>query len=162
MMQRLDSTQADFAARLAQLTAWEEQLDQQVNTTVAGIIADIAAQEHPTYDNQLTFSPVATSDLARVVAAIIDQLSAGANLAGIFHYCSGDRATAYDFAETVLAAANQYLDCGDFRPAPSDEDQHSKLIRVLDCSRLRDSFAIKQMPWRGFVSAEVEAVFEQP
>lgn len=44
MMQRLDSRQADFAARLQQLTAWEEQLDQEVNATVAGIIADIAVR----------------------------------------------------------------------------------------------------------------------
>lgn len=131
---------------------------------LTGIIADIAAQSRPTYDNQLTFSPVATLDLARVISAIVDQLSADAELSGIFHYCSGDRATAYDFAETVLAAANQYVDCGEFRPEASGEAGtavNGKQVRVLDCTHLRDSFAIKQMPWRGFVSAEVEAVFDE-
>ena len=44
MMQRLDSAQADFDARLEGLTAWEEQLDQEVNATVAAIVADVAAR----------------------------------------------------------------------------------------------------------------------
>jgi histidinol dehydrogenase len=41
-MQRLDSTQADFALRLEALTAWQEDLDQEVTATVTQVIADIA------------------------------------------------------------------------------------------------------------------------
>lgn len=44
MMQRLDSGQPDFAARLAALTAWQEELDQEVSATVARVIADVAAR----------------------------------------------------------------------------------------------------------------------
>ncbi|MFV8820138.1 histidinol dehydrogenase [Haliea sp. E17] len=41
-MRRLDSTQADFDRRLNALTAWEEELDEAVNTAVQGILQDIA------------------------------------------------------------------------------------------------------------------------
>ncbi|WP_116368576.1 histidinol dehydrogenase [Parahaliea mediterranea] len=40
-MRRLDSRQPDFDAALAQLTAWEESLDADVNATVAQVIADV-------------------------------------------------------------------------------------------------------------------------
>jgi histidinol dehydrogenase len=40
-MQRLDTAQADFPARLKKLTASQEQLDHQVSGTVAAIIADL-------------------------------------------------------------------------------------------------------------------------
>ena len=41
VIKRLDTAQADFAAQLAALTAWQEDLDQQVTAAVAGIIADV-------------------------------------------------------------------------------------------------------------------------
>ena len=44
MMRRLDSRAADFAAELAQLTAWQDELDQAVEATVSGVIADIRAR----------------------------------------------------------------------------------------------------------------------
>ena len=44
VMRRLDSTQADFTARLEELTDWQEELDQQVSETVARVVADIAAR----------------------------------------------------------------------------------------------------------------------
>ncbi|WP_205422713.1 histidinol dehydrogenase [Seongchinamella sediminis] len=43
-MQRLDSSAGDFDTRLARLTAWEEELDLEVNDTVRQVIADIAAR----------------------------------------------------------------------------------------------------------------------
>ncbi|GHD10060.1 histidinol dehydrogenase [Halioglobus japonicus] len=41
-MQRLDSSQADFAQRLEALTAWEEELNLAVNDTVREVLADVA------------------------------------------------------------------------------------------------------------------------
>lgn len=43
-MQRLATTDADFAARLAALTEWEAGLDAAVEQTVAGILADVRAR----------------------------------------------------------------------------------------------------------------------
>jgi histidinol dehydrogenase len=41
-MRRLDTTDARFDASLAELTAWDEELDSEVNATVTAILADVA------------------------------------------------------------------------------------------------------------------------
>jgi dTDP-4-dehydrorhamnose reductase len=103
---------------------------------------------------------VASLDAARVIAAMLDQMSVGAPASGIFHYCSGDRTTEYGFAEAALAAASQYADCGDVVIRAADEGgrdgEGSRSQRVLECARLRDAFAIKQVPWRGFINTVVK------
>jgi histidinol dehydrogenase len=43
-MRQLDARQADFQAQLAQLTAWEEQLDQAVQQTVREVLDDVASR----------------------------------------------------------------------------------------------------------------------
>jgi len=113
------------------------------------------------FDDCAVFCPVANLDAARVVSAILDQLSAGATASGFFHYGSTDRTTAYGFAEAVLAAASQYADCGDVTIRPLEEESDTGTTRhVLDCARLRDAFAVKQVPWRGFINAVVRQYIE--
>ena len=156
------------------------------------------------FDNRDVFCPVCSADAARVIAAILDQLSVGARACGIYHYGSCDRATAYDFAEAALAAARPWLS-SDRRPytarapepvlilpracpepAPSLSRAQSQgavagasggaarlnspntelaevspkaETRVLDCSRLRNTFAVKQVSWRHFVHAVVQQYY---
>jgi len=43
-MQRLDTAQADFSASLERLTAWQNELNQEVTETVASIVADVIAR----------------------------------------------------------------------------------------------------------------------
>ena len=171
------------------------------------------------FDNRDVFCPVCSVDAARVIAAILDQLSVGARACGIYHYGSCDRATAYDFAEAALAAARPWLN-SDRRPyaartpepartcpepaprlsraCPAPVPRLSRAqsrgavaganagaarlnspktdglsppktelaavspkaeIRVLDCSRLRNTFAVKQVSWRHFVHAVVQQYY---
>ena len=171
------------------------------------------------FDNRDVFCPVCSVDAARVIAAILDQLSVGARARGIYHYGSCDCATAYDFAEAVLAAARPWLN-SDRRPyaarapepartcpepaprlsraCPAPAPRLSRAqsrgavaganagaarlnspktdglsppktelaavspkaeIRVLDCSRLRNTFAVKQVSWRHFVHAVVQQYY---
>ena len=159
---------------------------------------DLAATRPPEpapaaeFDNRDVFCPVCSVDAARVIAAILDQLSVGAKARGIYHYGSYDRATAYDFAEVALAAAGSWLNSGR-RPyaarAPEPAwslsracPEHSRgaqsrgsvagangraarlsspkaETRVLDCSRLRNTFAVKQVSWRRFVHAVVQQYY---
>ncbi len=112
------------------------------------------------FDDNDVFCPVSSVDAARVLAAMLDQLSVGAAATGVYHYCSGDRTTEYGFAEASLAAASQYADCGDVViRARGREDDDRGVTRVLDCSRLRDTFAVKQVPWRGFVNGVVKQYY---
>ncbi|MFK7829012.1 MAG: sugar nucleotide-binding protein [Congregibacter sp.] len=112
-------------------------------------------------DDRSIFCPVACEDAARVIVAMLDQLSVGADAAGVFHYCSGDRATEFGFAEAVLAASGQYRDYGAVVLHALEHDADTVVeSRVLDCSRLRDSFAIKQVPWRGFIDPAVKQIHQ--
>ena len=70
-MQRLDTTQADFAERLAQLTAWQEDLDPSISELVASIIADVSARgdaavlEYTARFDQLQAAAVAELEISR-------------------------------------------------------------------------------------------------
>ena len=44
VIKRLDTSQADFSAELESLSAWQDEVDQRVTHTVAGIIADVIAR----------------------------------------------------------------------------------------------------------------------
>ena len=108
------------------------------------------------FDNRDVFCPVCSGDAARVIAAILDQLSVGARARGIYHYGSCDRATAYDFAEAALVAARPWLNSPQAELAEVSPQAET---RVLDCSRLRNTFAIKQVSWRHFVNAAVQQYY---
>jgi histidinol dehydrogenase len=70
-MQRLDTTQADFEARLAQLTAWQEGMDPSISELVATIIADVsrrgdvAVLEYTARYDQLRVAAVAELEISR-------------------------------------------------------------------------------------------------
>lgn len=113
-------------------------------------------------DNNLRGCPVASVDGARVVSALLDQISTGAELWGTYHYCSSETATHYQFAEAILAAASQF---SEFSPTavelePMDPDAPS-LNRSLECSKIRNTFAIKQLPWRNAIGDQVKWYFQQ-
>lgn len=123
-------------------------------------LAVLARDRSASFDDSDVFCPVANIDVARVLAAMLDQLSVGSPAAGIYHYCSGDRTTEYGFAEASLAAASQFVDSGDVTISAT-AGTGNPISRVLDCSRLRDTFAVKQVPWRGFINPVVKQYVER-
>ncbi|MDP5053864.1 MAG: NAD(P)-dependent oxidoreductase [Congregibacter sp.] len=133
------------------------------NNLLTRMLLRMTSQRFATFDDRDIFCPVACVDIARVLAAMLDQLSVGAQASGVFHYSSADRTTEYGFAEAALAAMSQYRDSGDVIINPSEHAEGgSGATRVFDCSRLRDSFAIKQVPWRGFMNATVKQYSQTP
>jgi dTDP-4-dehydrorhamnose reductase len=113
-------------------------------------------------DNNLRGCPVSAADGARVVSAVLDQLSTGLEAHGIFHYCSSDTATFYEFAEALLAAASQF---SDFSPTAVQLERQPEglapLNRSLNCNKIRNTFAIKQAPWRSAVAGIVKQYYQQ-
>ena len=111
-------------------------------------------------DNHLWGCPVEAGDAARVVSALLDQLSAGAESWGTFHYCSSDATNCYEFAEVLLASASQFSEFGPTAVTlEATPDDLPTLNRSLDCSLIRNHFAVKQVPWRGFVADTVKTYF---
>tara|TARA_R100000005_G_scaffold89876_2_gene60793 strand:+ start:7150 stop:8043 length:894 start_codon:yes stop_codon:yes gene_type:complete len=113
-------------------------------------------------DNQLRGCPVESLDAARVVAGMLDQLGAGAESWGIYHYCSTDTTNCYEFAEALLASASQF---SRFSPDAVQlqllDGPGRALNRSLQCNRIHSTFAIKQVSWRSFVADNVRQYFYQ-
>lgn len=98
--------------------------------------------------------PTPANDLARVVVAIILQLSCGATPWGVYQYCCSDAASLYNFAEAVVALASQYgripADGVDLLARPV-QDRNV----VLNCHKLLGAFGIKQRAWRAALPSVV-------
>jgi dTDP-4-dehydrorhamnose reductase len=106
--------------------------------------------------------PLHAKDLARVISAIIDQLSCGCESWGTYHYCSSDPASSYQFAETALAVVSQYTESSSRALAlESSDDPHTDWSRpVLNCDKILNTFGIKQLPWRAFVVPTIKKIFD--
>ncbi|MEM6302540.1 MAG: sugar nucleotide-binding protein [Pseudomonadota bacterium] len=127
------------------------------NNLLTRSLQSMALEREALFDDLNLFCPVASVDVARVLAAILDQLSVGAQAQGVFHYTAGGKTTEYGFAEALLASASQFTDTSDVAISPRVTSEDSKPeIRVLSCNRLLNSFAIKQVQWRGFTNPLVK------
>ncbi|MCB1687126.1 MAG: sugar nucleotide-binding protein [Halioglobus sp.] len=113
-------------------------------------------------DNNLRGCPVAADDGARVILAILDQLGTGLEPWGIYNYGSSDTATYYEFAEALLAAASQFSEFSSSAVQLEREPEGlPPLSRTLNCSKIRNTFAIRQVPWRSAIGDLVKHYYEQ-
>lgn len=113
-------------------------------------------------DNNLRGCPVAADDGARVILALLDQLGTGLQPWGIYHYGSSDTATYYEFAEALLASASQFFEFSSSAVQLERESEGLRpLNRTLNCSKIRNTFAIRQVPWRSAIGDLVKHYYEQ-
>lgn len=113
-------------------------------------------------DNNLRGSPVAADDGARVILALLDQLGTGLQTWGVYHYGSADTATYYEFAEALLASASQFFEFSSSAVQLEREPEGLRpLNRTLDCSKIRNTFAIRQVPWRSAIGDLVKHFYGQ-
>ncbi len=119
------------------------------------------------FNSAVSACPSSAADLARVIFAIIQQLSAGARCQGTYHYCSAGVTNGYQFAEALLAIAGQYspdLAEDKIRLAETHCDSDEVLFVapvVLSCQKLLNSFGIKQRPWKTGLVDIVKEYFGQ-
>lgn len=129
---------------------------------VTQMLGEMMRGENLVLDNNLRGCPVASSDGARVISALLDQISTGAGLWGVYHYSSSEAATYYEFAEAILASASQFSEFGsgvvELERMPADTPS---LNRSLECNKIRNTFAIKQLPWRNAIADMVKVYFQQ-
>lgn len=99
-------------------------------------------------------APTAVDDVARVLVALIKQTVYGAENWGVFHYCSSDVTTEYEFANQVLGILREYID----KPgklAVLDEIDPRPQSASLSCRRIHDNFGVQQRTWRKGLSLTV-------
>jgi dTDP-4-dehydrorhamnose reductase len=112
-------------------------------------------------NNNVRGAPVLAEDAARVVSALADQLSTNADVWGIYHYCGSEMTNAYEFAELVLASATQFTgSTSGLVELEKHVEPGEQLNRSLDCTKIRNTFAVKQEPWRGAIAGFVTHYFQ--
>jgi dTDP-4-dehydrorhamnose reductase len=121
----------------------------------------------------LQFSPTPTHDVVRVIYAMLQQLACDAPVWGIYHYCSADVATPYDFAEVLLAARTQFIGVENeirIKPVQTALPKNKNRLRsaasmpvntVLVCEKILNTFGIRQRPWRGELTRMIERMSQE-
>lgn len=101
-------------------------------------------------NRRLRGAPTALSDAARVVVALIKQISCGAENWGVMHYCSGDACTQDEFAEQLLQLLiqQQLLTAEPSLSLVDEEPDNEPLSAILGCRRVRDFFGVQSRSWR--------------
>jgi dTDP-4-dehydrorhamnose reductase len=110
-------------------------------------------------------APVLVDDFSRVVSAIIDQLSCGADVWGTYHYSSTDPVSYHDFVDLVQNAAADFLPAEHCQLLPINTADTSWPKPLLNCDKTHNTFGIKQLPWRAAIVPAVQRWFseqEQP
>lgn len=96
--------------------------------------------------------PTAASDIAYALFQIASQLSPAFKDWGIYHYCSQEITSWFDFATTIFTQAKEYkslalqtlkpISVKDY-PTPAKRPRFS----ALDCEKIHQQFAITQPHW---------------
>ena len=104
--------------------------------------------------------PSPAEDAARVVSGMLDQFECGVQTWGIYHYCSSDITNCHEFAEVLLAAASRYRDIAvDAVQLAVDDKGDEPRVLNLDCTRIKNTFAIKQQAWRTHVAGQIKQYY---
>jgi len=125
---------------------------------ITHMLRQLNAGEQLHLDRDQQGCPIATEDAARVISGMLDQVSCGMETWGIYHYCSPDITNCFEFAEVLLAAASQYRDF-DSMAVQLQAAGETAAVRQLDCDKIRNTFAIKQQPWRASVAGHVKQYY---
>lgn len=104
------------------------------------------------------FCPTAVRDAARVIVALLQQLSCGIEPWGVYHYCGTDAVSYRDFARLVKQIMDSQPDCDFAMEMREIADGLPPLSWALDCGKIRDTFGIKQHAWRAGLTSAVKRV----
>ena len=118
------------------------------------LLSDLVSEGEPLQTtHQRRGAPVSTGEIGRVLLAMVQQISCGADNWGVFHLATGDPCTAAEFTETVadilqregvLKRDWQVEKLTDSQLETSGEP-HSSVLTVRRC---RDNFGYQVRSWR--------------
>lgn len=104
--------------------------------------------------------PVAVRDLARVITAVILQLDCGAEVWGTYQYAGAEEINLYELGLAIagLPGIPENIRVVDEVPGWGHLEP---LNTTLVCTKIRNTFGIKQLPWRSGLADEL-AMLKQP
>ncbi|PSF10562.1 dTDP-4-dehydrorhamnose reductase [Marinobacter fuscus] len=98
--------------------------------------------------------PVAVKDLARVITAVALQLDCGAEAWGTYQYAGAEEVSLYELGLAIAGMPGIPEDIKVVDDLPgwgSIEPQNTTMV----CTKIRNTFGIKQLPWRTWLSEEL-------
>lgn len=115
----------------------------------------------------ITLSPTAVSDASRVIVAMIQQLDAGADCWGTYHYAGVEPISRAHFAEQVIELAQErdLLTGAEMVRGVSATAMglagKQALHREMSCQKIMDHYGIKQRSWRPALVEAIEQIADQ-
>lgn len=94
------------------------------------------------------FCPTSVRDAARVIVALLQQISCGIEPWGVYHYCGTDAVSYHDFARLVKQIIESQPESSLAMDMKEIAEGLPPLSWALDCSKIRNTFGIKQHAWR--------------
>lgn len=137
-----------------------ELLSSQGGNVLTNLIAAWLRGEAAPVSVRYQFCPTPVRDAARAIVAILKQLSCDIAPWGVYHYCGTDAVSYRDFARLVRQILETQPGC-DFPMEMRDiADNLKPMSWALDCSKLRDTFGIKQQAWRAGLASGVKRALQ--
>lgn len=123
------------------------------------VLADCVIKREEKFPDDQLFAPTSASDIARVIIAIIRQLDCDVQPWGTYHYTSNEPTSWFGFAQRIIEQAGKYkpVTLSDVTPVESTQygyRAYRPLNAVLNCTRILETFGIRQRSW----VSEVERV----
>lgn len=106
------------------------------------------------------FCPTPVRDAARVIVALLQQLDCGIEPWGVYHYCGTDAVSYRDFARLVKQILESQPACHFPMEMHEIANGLPPLSWALDCSKLRDTFGVKQHAWRAGLTQGVKRALQ--
>lgn len=97
--------------------------------------------------------PVSSRDLARVIAAMVLQVDCGAEVWGTYQYAGAEEVTQYDLGLAILGLGQLPDDRRIIDKVPEWAALEPENM-TLGCTKIRNTFGIKQLPWRSSLADE--------
>ncbi len=122
--------------------------------------ASTAANETLALPGRCVGQPVSVRDLARVITAVIQQLDCGAEVWGTFQYAGAEEISLYELGLAIagLPGIPEDLHVVDDMPSWGALEP---INTTLICTKIRNTFGIKQFPWRSGLVDELAMVKEK-
>lgn len=119
--------------------------------------ANAAVTEVLTLPGRCVGQPVSVRDLARVITAVIQQLDCGAEVWGTFQYAGAEEISLYELGLAIagLPQISEELHVVDDMPPWGALEPPNT---TLNCTKIRNTFGIKQFPWRSGLVGELETL----
>ena len=136
-------------------------LDERPGGWLDRVVRDLLSGEPIEVADQPVFNPTPVEDLARVIMAVLQQVRCGVEAWGAYHYGGSEAVSHASLVMAVVEHLHHLLDkqalSGQIKPVNQLSSWPMPVNGRLSCIKIRNTFGIKQRPWRSTLAALVQS-----